>query len=102
MKLKHRFVIFSLLFIALLPMAARPVYAGGENLQLIFSGLARTVFSVVKLPITILASSTRTFPLGLIGGVFKGTAEAVGGTLLGAFDTARGAAPYAKYAIFAI
>lgn len=102
MKLRHRFVTFSLLFLVLFAAASRPVYAGGENLQLIFSGLARTVFSVVKLPVTILASSTKSFLLGLITGVFKGTAEVIGGTLGGAFDTARGAAPYAKYAIFAL
>lgn len=102
MIVKPKRTVFCALLILFVLGSSQPAYAGGENLTLIFSGLARTVFSVVKLPVTILAGSTKAFPLGLISGVFQGTAQAIGGTLAGVFDTARGAAPYAKYAIFAL
>ena len=102
MTAKSKRKIFFILLIVFILGVSQPAYAGGDNITLIFSGLARTVFSVVKLPVTILAGSTKAFPLGLISGVFTGTAQAIGGTLAGVFDTARGAAPYAKYAVFAL
>lgn len=88
------------LFLLCLLAAAHPVYA--EGIPLILDGAARTFFSVLQLPKEILDSSSHSFPFGLIGGAITGTAKAVGGTIGGAADMARGAAPYAKYMIFLI
>lgn len=81
-------------------IGASPVYAGG--IPLIVNGAARTFFSVLQLPKEMLDSGSQSFPFGLIGGAITGTAKAVGGTIGGAADMARGAAPYAKYMIFLI
>lgn len=90
-----------LLLIVLAGMAApRPAYA--DNLALITRGVARTLFSAFQIPKEILANGGRAFPLGLIAGTMNGALKTVVGTVMGAGDIARGAAPYAKYAIFAL
>jgi len=90
-----------MLLAALFAVSPQPAFAGaGRDASLIMRGVGKTVGSVFQLPITMLASSTTAFPFGLLGGAVLGTFKAVGGTLSGAFDIARGAAPYAKYAIF--
>lgn len=72
------------------------------NEQLILRGTAKTLLSVFQLPGTMLQSSMDSFPLGLISGAVQGSVNAVMGTLSGVVDIARGAAPYAKYAIFLV
>ncbi len=76
----------------------RPAYA--DSVGLIMRGVARTIFSVFELPKTIVESSGQSFPLGIIGGTVAGSMRMVAGTLMGATDIARGAAPYAKYLVF--
>lgn len=68
--------------------------------ELIQRGLAKTLFSSLQLPATIVQHTTAFFPLGILTGTVQGTLEAVIGTLSGAVDLAAGAAPYAKYAAF--
>lgn len=63
-------------------------------------GVARTIFSVLEIPKDMIVNSPKAFPLGLIGGTLAGTMKAVTGTVVGAVDIARGAAPYAKYLVF--
>ena len=79
-------------------------YAGdGNNIALIFRGVARTLFSTVEIPRAILQNPSRTpFPFNIVTGAVAGTFRTVAGTVGGAADMARGAAPYAKYAIFAL
>ncbi len=94
----RRFLPLSLILLML--WAPKAAYA--DNLGLIFRGVAKTVGSVFQLPVGMLASSGQAFPFGLISGAVGGTARAVSGTLSGAVDIARGAAPYAKYMIFMV
>ena len=82
-------------FLAFVP----PAHAA-DNIGLLMRGVARTVFSAFEIPKQMLASSTTAFPLGLVGGAINGTMRTVAGTLVGATDIARGAAPYAKYLVF--
>ena len=80
------------------------VYASdGNNMGLIFRGVARTIFAAVEIPRTILENPSRTpFPFSLVTGAVTGTFRTVAGTVGGAADMARGAAPYAKYAALAL
>lgn len=69
---------------------------------LLFRGVGKAVVAVLSIPVGVATGAAQGgFPFGMIGGVVKGTANAVGGTLSSAFDLARGGAPYAKYAVFA-
>ena len=84
----------------LLPVMTKPAYA--DNVGLIFRGVAKTLFSAFEIPRSMLQDTTRVgFPFGLVTGVVGGSARTVFGTLSGAADIARGAAPYAKYAALA-
>ena len=80
---------------------ARPVYAA-DSIALITRGVARTLFSVFQIPKEMIANAGTAFPLGIIAGTMNGVVKTVVGTIMGAGDIARGAAPYAKYAVFAL
>ena len=69
--------------------------------SLIFSGIAKTLGAVMSVPGTVLSTATSGFPFGMIGSVVHGTVSAVENVVSGAFDLARGSAPYAKYAAIA-
>lgn len=79
-----------------------PGYAAtGDDLYLVFRGAARTLFSVVEIPRSIIENPGQVpFPVSLVTGTLAGTVKTVTGTLMGASDMVRGAAPYAKYLIF--
>ena len=87
-------LIFFLLSFLLFPATS---YA---NLDLVFHGLSQTLSSVFALPAQLMQGGAQAFPLGLVSGAISGSMQAVGGTLAGAINMARGAAPYAKYMIF--
>ena len=93
-----------LILLSLFLRAEPPAYAAdGDNIALVFRGVARTLFSVVEIPRTIIENPGGVpFPVNIVTGTVAGTVKTVAGTVLGAFDIARGAAPYAKYAIFAL
>jgi hypothetical protein len=78
----------------------QPAYA--DNLALITRGVARTLFSAFQIPKEMLMNAGNAFPLGMVFGAMNGAMKTVVGTVMGAADIARGAAPYAKYAIFAL
>lgn len=91
---------FLLLFLKIIPS----IYASdGNNMALIFRGVARTLFSAVEIPCAILQNSSRTpFPFNIVTGTVAGAFRTVAGTVGGVADMARGAAPYAKYAALAL
>ncbi len=69
----------------------------------LIQGTAKTLLSVFEIPRTMLQHSQNViFPVGLVTGSMVGAVRTVTGTLSGVFDLARGAAPYAKYAIFLV
>lgn len=70
------------------------------NLGLIARGFAKTVYAVAQVPANMMQGSAQSFPLGLVTGAIAGTVKMTAGTVMGAFDMARGAAPYAKYLVF--
>ena len=76
-----------------------PVLAGTSE-ALLVRGAAKTISAALKIPFAIVGGAVQSFPLGIIGGAVQGTFSAVGQATSGAFDLARGAAPYAKYAVF--
>ena len=80
---------------------SRPAHAL-RGVPLVMRGVAKTVFSVFEVPKQMMAGAPNSFPFGLVAGTAFGAARAVAGTLSGAVDMAKGAAPYAKYAVFAI
>ena len=64
-------------------------------------GLTRLIYGIIAIPRNILSHSKRViFPLGILTGTAQGAWEMVSWTLGGAFDLLKGAAPYAKYAVF--
>lgn len=74
-----------------------------RNVALVFRGVAKTVLSIFQVPAGMMQDSTRVmFPFGLVTGAVTGSIKTLVGTMSGVFDIARGAAPYAKYAMFAI
>lgn len=86
---------------ALLFVFAPQAFAKSTDV-LLFRGIGKAVVAVLSIPVGVATGAAQgSFPFGMIGGVVKGTANAVGGTLSSAFDLARGGAPYAKYAVFA-
>jgi len=91
-------ILLSVMMVVLTPYAfAKPTDA------LIFRGIGKAIVGVLSIPVGVATGAAQGgFPFGMIGGVIKGTASAVGSTVSGAFDLARGGAPYAKYAAFAI
>ena len=74
--------------------------AYADSVGLISRGAGRVIFSVFEIPKAMITYGTQTFPLGLVAGTVGGTMKAVAGTVVGAVDMARGAAPYAKYLVF--
>jgi hypothetical protein len=94
---------FRSLFLALLLLnfCSQTVYAA-DNMALITRGVARTLFSAFQIPKEILVNAPNAFPLGIVAGTMNGAMKTVVGTIMGAGDIARGAAPYAKYAVFAL
>ena len=99
--MKKRFLFPVLLILALTSFNAS-AYADGD-IGLIFQGVARTFLSVFEIPRAMMEQSTQVlFPFGIVTGAVTGTVRTVIGTLAGAADIARGAAPYAKYMIFFI
>ena len=76
--------------------------ARADSMGLLFRGVAKIVSAVFQVPASMLKGSTQSFPLGLITGAIGGTAKTLMGAVSGSMDIARGAAPYAKYALFAI
>ena len=97
---KHLRNLFLLsLLTALIFTAPRPAYA--DSVGLIIRGVARTLVSAFEIPKSMMEGSTQAFPLGLVAGTVAGSMKMVAGTLMGAVDIARGAAPYAKYAVLA-
>lgn len=92
--------IFFLAVLVISSISAQPAYA--DNIALITRGVARTLFSAFQIPKEMLANAGNAFPLGLVAGALSGAMKTVVGTIMGAADIARGAAPYAKYAVFAL
>ncbi|MDD5218184.1 MAG: hypothetical protein PHS88_08795 [Candidatus Omnitrophica bacterium] len=80
-----------------------PFASAGSSEAMIVEGLGRTFGSVFELPKALLGSVMGGgFPFSLVTGVLSGTYRTVVGTLGGALETAQGAAPYAKYAVFLV
>ncbi|MBI3307450.1 MAG: hypothetical protein HYZ84_06580 [Candidatus Omnitrophica bacterium] len=73
-----------------------------DNVGLIFRGIAKLLATVIRVPATIIQGSATSFPFGIVTGVIGGAFQAVTGAISGGADVARGAAPYAKYAAFAL
>ena len=93
---KKKRILITFLFLLLFG-TAHPAYA---DLGLVASGVAKTLFSAVQIPKDMMANAGTAFPIGLLVGAVSGAVKTVIGTGMGAFDIARGAAPYAKYLIF--
>ena len=98
--MKNLFLLTAML-LPLLVLSPQPAHA--DSMGLLFRGVARTLFSAFEIPRSILEDSTRVmFPFGILTGTINGTLRMLTGTLAGGLDIARGAAPYAKYAVFFI
>jgi hypothetical protein len=92
----------SLLFLLFLCLISLQNVYAESGLPLVARGAGRTLFSVLEIPKEMIVHGGQAFPLGLVGGVIGGTMKAVAGTVVGAVDMARGAAPYAKYGLLAL
>lgn len=96
-------VIFIVIFAVCLSSGPASAFAANpaKDLSLILRGTVKTLGAVLSIPHSMLVHSTKTmFPFGLVTGAVAGSFRAIGGTMSGAFDLARGAAPYAKYMVF--
>ena len=94
--------LFSLFFVLVAFISKIPNVSADDDLALVMRGVAKTLTSTLEIPKNVIAGSAVAFPMGMVGGVLNGSLRAVSGTLSGAVDIARGAAPYAKYMIFFI
>ena len=94
---KTPFILLILLGAGLLsPSSAR------ADMARIAGGLAKTMYALVQVPANMVAGGAQSFPLGLVTGAVTGTVKMAVGTVMGVADMAAGAAPYAKYAVFAL
>jgi len=99
--MKRRVVVCLIFFLVF--WAGPASWARADSVGLIARGLTRTIGAAFSIPKAILRDSARVmFPFGIVTGAITGTVETVGGILEGGVDIVRGAAPYAKYAIFFI
>ncbi len=90
-----------LAFFFFLLWLSAPLQAGTSE-ALLMRGTGKALGAAMSIPAGMMAGAARGgFPFGMIGGILQGTFSAVGNVVSGAFDLARGAAPYAKYAILA-
>ena len=87
------------MFLVLFLSLSREAHA---SVNLIARGLVKTVAAVFEVPKALITGAGSSFPLGIVTGAITGTMRTVAGTVMGATDMARGAAPYAKYALFAL
>ena len=85
-----------------LALALAPLSSwAGTSEALLMRGTGKTLSAVMSVPAGMLNGAARGgFPFGMIGGAVQGSVTAVSRIFSGAFDLARGAAPYAKYAVF--
>ena len=72
------------------------------DMGLIAQGLAKTMYALVQVPTNMISGGVQSFPFGIVTGAVAGTMKMAAGTVMGAADMARGVAPYAKYAVFAL
>ena len=78
-----------------------PKIAAAGNGDYLVRGAAKTMFATMEIPRSMISQSTRApFPVGLVTGAISGVFRTALGIVSGAADLARGAAPYAKYAVF--
>lgn len=91
------------LFGLILGLCSSPAHAENpiRDAGIVATGASQVVGGALALPVEILKGATQSFPFGIIAGALRGTVKTVGGVFGGAFNMARGAAPYAKYAAFA-
>lgn len=94
---KISIVLMVLLSICLPSYAENPV----RDIGYVANGTSQVVGGVFALPTEVLKGATQSFPFGIVTGAVKGTFKTLGGVFGGAFNIARGAAPYAKYAALA-
>ncbi len=71
-----------------------------RDIGYIANGTSQVVGGALALPTEVLKGAVQSFPFGIIAGAMRGTMRTLGGVFGGAFNIARGAAPYAKYAAF--
>ena len=71
-----------------------------QDAATVATGASQVVGGALALPVEILKGATQSFPFGILAGALRGTVKTLGGVFGGAFNIARGAAPYAKYAAF--
>ncbi len=81
---------------SLIAHAENPV----QDVGTVAVGASQIVGGALALPVEILKGATQSFPFGILAGAMRGTMRTLGGVFGGAFNVAKGAAPYAKYAAF--
>lgn len=85
-----------LMFFCSLAHAENPIQDAGT----VAMGASQIVGGALALPVEILKGAGQSFPFGILAGAMRGTMRTLGGVFGGAFNIAKGAAPYAKYAAF--
>ncbi len=100
--MKKYTLIVGLFLILNLPFVSPLTFASdAENIAYIQRGVGKIMGSLIAIPKDMIIDSQRImFPFGIVTGALRGTFDMLMGTLGGAFDAARGAAPYAKYLVF--
>lgn len=83
-----------LIFICPLANAENPI----RDVGTVAYGASQVAGGALALPVEILKGAAQSFPFGILAGALRGTVKTLGGVLGGAFNIAKGAAPYAKYA----
>ena len=82
------------------PLFAQSVY---QDTNRFTYGFKRVLAAPFQIPIQMLQGTLYGPPVvGTLGGVLLGTSRTVGDLIGGVFDMAAAAAPYAKYAVFAL
>ena len=72
-----------------------------QNINYVERGFSRILTAAFQLPIYLVQKTLNGPPLlGTVDGALTGTFYTISSVTGGAFDIARGAAPYAKYLIF--
>jgi len=97
-----KFFVKASLFFVLITSICFSAYAENpiRDIGIVAGGASKVIGGVFALPTEILKGGFQSFPFGLVTGTVKGTVKTLGGVLGGTLQMAKGAAPYAKYAVF--
>lgn len=101
--MSRKLLAFILVCLLLLPASVFALGVNASDTNRFAGGVQRLLFAPFQIPLQVLNGTMNgPFLVGPLVGVFTGVFRTVGDLAGGVFDMTAAAAPYAKYALFAL